>query len=373
MSKGNIMLCLLRLDIGGIETYVLNQTKELISRGYNIVILAKDGIYKDKFQSLGATCINFEFRFSQGYDLKQSKKIEDIIQKYEIDEVHIHQFDCITAVFPACICSNTPYIAYVHTGITGAYNWFEESFTGYDTIFNMYFTLAEKIIAITDDAVNENQNKYNINKEKYLIIPNSIDFSEFSNPIIPKKIENFLIISRLDEEKKVSLKNSINIFKAYLKENENAKLVIVGDGTIKNFVEEEIKEIKENVQILGARNDVIDIIKQNDVVIALNRCILEAVASKKIAIISGYDGSNNIIIPENIKKAADLNFSGKNLENKEITEIIEFLKKLNEEKIEEIVNQNYEFAYENLNIKNNLYLLDKNARKQYMYRQRIIF
>ncbi len=368
MSKGNIMLCLLRLDIGGIETYVLNQTKELISRGYNIVILAKDGIYKDKFQSLGAICINFEFKISQGYDIEQSKKIEDIIKQYQISEVHIHQFDCITAVFPACVNSNTPYIGYVHTGITGAYDWFEGAFTGYDTIFNMYFELAEKIIAITEEAVEENKAKYNISENKYIIQHNSIDFSEFSNPIIPKKIENFLIISRLDEEKKLSLKNSINIFKAYLKENENAKLTIVGDGLIKEYIEQEVEDIKENCKMLGARNDVLDIIKQNDVVIALDRCILEAITCKKIAIISGYNGSNNIIIPENIKKAADSNFSGKNLENQKLDEVIEFLKNLNEEKIEKIVNQNYEFAYQNLNIKNNLYLLDRNLRKQYMYR-----
>ena len=373
MSKYNIMLCLVRLDIGGLETHVLNQTKELISRGYNVVIVAKNGIYTEKAISLGATCIDFEFDLSQKYDIEKAKQIEEIIKQYEINEVHIHQFDCITSVFPACICTNTPYVAYAHTGIKGVYNWFENTYRGYDAIFNMYFKLAKKIVTITEEAVIENKEKYGIDEEKYIIVHNSIDFEELKETIIPKKIQNFMIISRFTEEKRTSLKNSVDIFKSYLKENENAFLTIVGDGELSEFIKQEIEDIKEHTNMLGARNDVIDIIKQNDVVIGLDRCILETIASKKIAIVSGYDGNINVIVPENIEKAANLNFSGRNLENKEIPEIIKFLKSLNEQEIEKIVNYNYEFALKNLNIKDNIYVLDTNNENidyfssQYLY------
>lgn len=365
MTKRNIMICLVRLGIGGVETHVYNQTKELISRGYNVVILAKSGIYTNKFLELGARCVYFEYVYTEGYDLKQAKRIENVIKEYEIDEVYIHQVDCIPALFPACVNTNTPYVAFIHTGIKGTYDWFEEHLTGYDKMFKLYFEKAQKIVAITEEAIEENKTKYNISEDKYIIKHNSIDFSDINVDNIPNKIQNFIIVSRLAVEKDIPIKNSIDIFKGYLKENKDAYLTIVGDGDeeIRTKVKQEIEEIKENCKMLGARNDVLELIKQNDVVLGVDRCILEATASKRIAIVCSYEGKNNIILPENIKKAVDSNFSGRNLESKEISEIVEFLKSLDEEKIKDIVNKNYEFVYENLNIKTNLYVLDKDNIK----------
>ena len=46
MNKQTVLICLERLDIGGVETAVINQTIALIKKGINVVILAKEGIYK---------------------------------------------------------------------------------------------------------------------------------------------------------------------------------------------------------------------------------------------------------------------------------------------------------------------------------------
>lgn len=60
MNK-NILICLNKLDIGGIETAVVNQTIEMLKRGYKVVILAKKGIYVDKVIKEGAIFIEFDF------------------------------------------------------------------------------------------------------------------------------------------------------------------------------------------------------------------------------------------------------------------------------------------------------------------------
>ena len=56
-----IMLCLNQLGIGGVETAVLNQTIQLIKKEYKVIILAKDGIYRSKFEEQGAIFIETEF------------------------------------------------------------------------------------------------------------------------------------------------------------------------------------------------------------------------------------------------------------------------------------------------------------------------
>lgn len=355
-----IMLCLNKLGIGGVETAVYNQTIQLVKRNFKVVVVANDGIYREKFEKAGAIFVNYEFEVKNRFDIKKITEIAKIIKDYKIEQVHIHQFDCINVVFPACILCNTPYVAYAHTGILGVYDWFENSYPGYDIIFKLYFECSEKIVAITKQAKQENMEKYNIKEDKYLVINNSIDFEQVSkiNKNETEKIEKLLIVSRLSKEKIISIKNAILLFEAYLENNANAKLTIVGDGECREEVMELIKKYGNSIEMLGQRNDIIDIISEYDLIIALDRCILEGIAMKKLCIISGYDGIKGLISPNNVKDFASTNFSGRGLENQDINKVIEVIKKLEKDKIRDIIERNYEYAYENLNASKNLYFIE---------------
>lgn len=354
-----IMLCLNQLGIGGVETAVLNQTIQLIKKNYRVVILARNGIYKKKMEEAGANVIEFEFVVENKFDSEKIKKVIEIINQYDVEQVHIHQFDCINVVFPACVLTKTPYVAYAHTGITGIYDWFERCYKGYNIMFKLYFESAYKIIAITESAKKENMEKYDIEPEKYIVIKNSIDFENFktTNNEIPKKIEKFLIISRMSKEKITSIKNSIKVFRGYHEKNNKAKLTIVGDGECREEIEAEVEDIKDIVTFLGQKDNMAQIISQNDVVMAVDRCILETITMKKVAIISGYEELKGLVTPSNVEEASNSNFSGREFENKEAKEIIEELQKLNEEQINKIVEANYQYAFKNLNAKENIYLI----------------
>ena len=300
------------------------------------------------------------FNYVVGFNIEKAKIIEDVINKYQIDQIHIHQFDCIPYVFPACVYTNKPYIAYVHTGIEGTYDWFEEHYFDYKGIFEVYFKMSSKIICITESAKKENMKKYKLPEEKYLVINNSIKFDNeiINNENIPNKIEKFLIISRLNEEKRISLINALNIFRQYSTRYNDARLTIVGDGNIKNEIEKEIEDIKDKVTFLGKRTDIFNIILEHDILIGLDRCILEAVVSKRLAIVSGYSEIKGIVLPENIKEFQKENFSGKELKSTRIENIVQELEKMDIEKIKQIVEENYNYAYENLNIDKNIYIFN---------------
>lgn len=360
-----IMLCLNQLGIGGTETAVLNHTIQLIKRGYRVLILSKDGIYRKKFEEEGAIFLPIEYSIK---DTQKREKIEQIkkwIKEYEVEQVHIHHFECIDTVLFACILTKTPYVAYLHNSIIGIYQFYEKGLQSYKTIFPLYFQNAEKIIYIKEKTKQENQEKFNIKPEKYKKMKNSIDFEKFqvANNKIPEKIEKFLIISRITSEKQTSIKNAIKVFKEYYKSNQNARLTIVGDGNCIEDIKKEVEDIKEVTQMLGARNDVEQIISKNDVVVALDRCILEAITMKKIAIISGYEKMAQMVVPENVALASENNFNGDNLEERTISEIVEDIQKLTPESIKQIVEGNYKYAYEELNINKNLYLIEKPEEK----------
>ena len=356
-----IMLCLNKLGIGGVETAVLNQTIQLIKRNYRVVILAADGIYRENFEKEGAIFINFEFVVQNKYDVDKIQYVIKILEEYNIEQVYIHQFDCINTVFPACMLKKIPYVAYLHNGIMKVYEWFEECFPCYKIMFSLYFHNAKRIVAIRESTKKENMEKYDIEESKYIVKKNSIDFNKFKveENTIPTKIEKFLIISRMSKEKEKSIENAILLFKNYHKKNSNARLTIVGDGELKNKIQDEIEEIKDVAEILGQRNDIPQIMSKHDVVIAVDRCILEAITMKKLAIISGYEVLKELVTEANIDQASNENFSGENLKDSTFEEMSENLQKLDEDSIKNIVEQNYKYAYENLNIEKNVYILDE--------------
>ena len=291
-----------------------------------------------------------------------SKKIEHVIIKYQIEQIHIHQFECIPYVFPACVNTNRPYISFVHTGIEGTYDWFENHYYDFKRMFEIFFRMSCKIICITENAKKEIMKKYIIPDENFMIVNNSIKFCDeiINNSNIPSKIQKFLIISRLNEVKKDSIVNAINIFKQYASRHEEAILTIVGDGEIKNEIETIIEDIRDKVTFLGKRTDIFEILFQNDILIGLDRCVLEAIVSKRLAIVSGYKEIKGIVKPDNIKEFSKENFSGKELKNATIEGVIDELEKLDEKQIKQIVEKNYDYAYEKLNLDNNIFIFNGN-------------
>lgn len=251
MNK-RILICLNSFGIGGVETACFTQIKEYCRRNYEVYVLAGKGIYTDKLGKLSnVTFIEFDYEHKNGIELQKIYFVIDVINKYKIDLVYIHKLECILSVFPACILSNTPYIAYLHMGIPNTYDWYLGNLNITHSFLRAYFCNAYKIIGITDQAIDENRKLFNIEKDKYILIPNSIDFNEFcSNNTEQKSFNNLLFISRLDKDKGSGIQNAINFFIEYKQFNSDASMDIVGDGTEKEKLEEQIKTQGLNIKLL---------------------------------------------------------------------------------------------------------------------------
>lgn len=257
MGNKNIMICLESLDIGGVETAVFNQTIAFVEYGHKVIILAKKGIYTELLKEKGIICIDFSFELGNNFFQEKIDKIIELINKYKINEVHINQFPCILSVVPACMISNVPYIAYSHVGIEGVYEWYETTFNLYEDIFTFFFKNAYKIIAITESAKSNIINRFSINGDKIIVKNNGFNFSTI-NEIEAKpvdRINNMLIISRITCEKEISIKNAIDLFIEYWKKHKDVKLTIIGDGELKENIEEYIKStgVSNCINMIGQK------------------------------------------------------------------------------------------------------------------------
>ena len=367
MSK-NILICTENLGTGGVETVVFNQSIALKEKGNNVYILSGDGEYKQKIEERGIEYIYYDFKVETTFDTQNVDKIVTIIKEKNIDEIYVHKIICVPLMLMVCSKVKVPYVVYIHDELPEIYDWFIDNFNIYDLSLKLFFKNAYKIICISENVKRYNQKRFGIDESKYLVIKNSVNFDIYkcNNKIQKNLPENFVIVSRIAHEKFVSVKNSIELFCAYSdKVQFDTKLTIIGDGDRVDELIEFVNSKKEkyNIEYKGATSDVVNIVNENDVVLGINRCVLEAIAIKRIVVISGYENLKGIVKPENISLALDDNFSGNNLESLTLEEQVEQLLSLSKDEIERITEENYNKIVAETDINNNVYMIQENEIK----------
>lgn len=348
----NALICLERLDIGGVETFTIAQVKEYARRGIKCTVLCKEGILSKKIKDeKNVQIIDFEYKIQNKIELDKIEEIEKIIKKNKIDFVVIHQYPCIPYLLPLLIKHNIPYISYLHNIVEGTYDWFEKKYPMYQVLFKTFFENAQVIVAIADKVKQEHKIKYNLPDSKYKVVSNSLDFEEYDSikrkPNL-KKLTSFMIIGRLAKEKEKSIISGINFFNYYKEKiNDKATLKIVGGGELFDSLKEKYEN--ESIIFKGPVSNVLEELETSDAVLGVDRCILETIAAKRVAIISSYDGNVRLISKDIIEKEIKENFSGKTLEDKS-----KEIEKYTEEDLQDIIENNYKVIEEKLSIKNSI-------------------
>ncbi len=304
----NILLCNNSMGIGGVETVILNQITAFRRKGFNVFVIAGKGAYSDKVKELGGNYIEFEFPEENEIDSKKIEKIVEIIKEKQITEIHIHKYQCIPTVMLAAFITKIPYFAYEH-GIRDTKKYYTWKYPLYKTLFPIYFKNAYKIIAITPKVAEFTQKEYEIQKDKYVIVHNGIDFEKYMNlePKYSGKMNNIYIISRLNEEKLNTIFEGIEIYTKIYENNNEAKLYIVGGGeeSTETRIKQHIKDLhlpSDTINLLGPQTDIIKYLKKTDLLLGVDRCILEGIAMKVPVVVTGYNGINGIITKEKNRK-----------------------------------------------------------------------
>lgn len=351
-KQRRILMCLEQLNIGGVETAVLTLSKGYIRAGHKVFVAAKEGIFSSELKSLGVKCFNIEYDIVNNFVLERKEELINFCRENEITEVHFHQYPCVIYWLPVCFELNIPYLAYVHSIIPGTPQWFMKDFPVFRTALPMFFENASKIVCIAENTKNEIEELFHVGENHYKIIPNSLDMNLFENDKISKDIKKFGIVARLSEEKYISITKGIDLFVDYSKKHKGCSLTVVGDGPILDRLKEYVRDNKD-ITFAGRTSDVAGFMKKIDAYIGVDRSILEAMASKKLAIISSYYGNINIVTKDNIEEASLANFSGNNLDND--SKVLDKICNLSMSDYKKIVDSNYLFVNNKYSVDNNIY------------------
>lgn len=240
-----------------------------------------------------------------GLDYSMIKKIRKILDKFNPDVIHSHLY-CMKYLLPSIIRRKN--IKIFHT----IHNEPRKDAKGIDMVANKlafkYFGVTP--IALTDDLKNKVNVYYGTNNS--VTVNNGICLNKFKKVNVSTynareglglPPESFVVghVGRFFKQKNHTF--ILDIFADVLKKREDSFLLLVGDGELREEIENKADKIgiKSNVKFLGIREDIPNIIKAMDVFLfpSLHEgfpiTLIEAQATGVKCVISSVIDKNSIL------------------------------------------------------------------------------
>ena len=254
--------------IGGIEK-VIKDIKDNLNILYDIDILTM--VNKSNYDVI--TLLNKDYRNFFIRNIIGIFKLKKYLKKNKYDYLHIHCYNSFGLIYA--------HIAYKYNKniILHAHNSnIDKDFLYIKHIINNIIKLIFKSNKYKYIAVSEECNKFCFNNVNSIIIPNGIDYDKymFNNNDRNKYRKLFNIkdndivighIGRFEYQKNHEF--IIDLFNELNKKNNNYKLILIGDGTLKEKIICKIKELNldNRVIILDNRDDINKLINMFDIYI----------------------------------------------------------------------------------------------------------
>ncbi len=310
--KKNILMLLMKLDIGGAETHVVELSKELKRRGNNVIIASNGGVYTKELENAGIKHYIVPLQNKNPANvIKSYKLIREIIKKEKIDIVHSH------ARIPSFIAGKLhkkmkfPFVTTAHWVFTTKYGL-------------KYITdWGEETIAVSEDIKKYLMDNYKIPEEKITVTINGIDTDKFSPDTDSSKVKKefgikdddkvIVYVSRMDTDRSLAAHMLISAMPKLDKVVDGLRLLVVGGGNDYDKIAEEAKEAnkqigREAVMLAGARTEINEFAAAAELFVGVSRAALEAMAAGKPTIIAGNEGYIGIFDEDKAELAYSTNF-----------------------------------------------------------------
>ena len=305
--KKSILIVTSALGYGGAGTLLTNQAIHLKKRGWEIVIISmtiavgRVKILNDNGVKVYALNNSRSWKGVPG----TFRKAFSIIRKYQPSIVHSH-------TYPANIFSRFLKLFMLRDFklVNTIHNVNEGGISRY-LFYRITKFLPSKVTAISKDAAAKHLKHKATSQNKLTVILNGIHTDDYApNPQIRKRLRNELVLNdnfvwlaagRLYEQKDYS--NLLSAFKKHLQHYPDSVVLIAGQGPLHRMLESKISEMEldEKVKLLGARDDVPELMSASDAYVmssaweGLPMALLEA-SAMQLPVVSTRVGSVPYIV-----------------------------------------------------------------------------
>ena len=291
------------LNVGRTETMLVNLYRKVNNDiNFDFISYSDQEAYYDKeIKKLGGTIIRLNPPSKAGFigAIKDIKKV--IKENGPYDAVHTHMlFNCGIAMIAAYLSGVKVRVSHAHTTSDDSSSFVRKIYINLMRFFIKVFST--DFLACSNSAGKYLFGNNIISNKKYKVLPNYIEYEKFINNSDKTNFREELGIKNDDIVichigRFITAKNHeflIDMAKEMIQKNNKVKLVLVGDGDLKNHIEDKVKSIgiEKNIYFTGIRKDIPSILNSVDLFIlpsiyeGLGVVLLEAQASKIPCLVS---------------------------------------------------------------------------------------
>lgn len=307
-----ILMTLMKLEIGGAETHVVELARELASRGYDITVASNGGVYEKELSDAGIKHVKLPLHSkSPSCLLKSYIGLKKLIRREKFDIVHAH------ARIPALICGSLSKKLHFRF-VTSAH---------FDFKVNPFLTRVtdwgEHSIAVSYDLKQYLIDNYRMCADNISVTINGINTEKFSANIDSSDVigelslsENcfrVVYVSRIDSGVADAGFVLCDAAEELSKKIPQLEVLMVGGGDLFDKLKARAGEVnktvgREMIRLAGPRTDVARLLSAGDVFVGVSRAALEAMSEEKPVILAGAQGYIGIFRRELLKLAEGTNF-----------------------------------------------------------------
>ena len=293
-----------RLDIGGLERVMLNCINQMRDESYQHVIVSltdANDFAQSENNQIKVYCLGKKAGSDLGVHFKLFKllrKIKPVIlHTYNLPTIEYHPISWLAGV--------KGHIHAEHGRDIGDPQGLNRKHNSLRKLMSFFI---QSYVAVSKDLHLWLMDTVGIKPKKAYLIQNGINTERFNVSKVDCKLLRFAIVARITPVKDhLNLLRAFNLLKEQLPSEKMPLLAIVGDGDIRNELEDFCQKNSLNtVSFLGARDDVEQILSQTDVFVlssvaeGIPMTILEAMSASTPVVSTAVGG-----IPEVIDDCVD--------------------------------------------------------------------
>jgi glycosyltransferase involved in cell wall biosynthesis len=237
------------LGVGGAERVVIDLAKYAHTHGWRVVVIAlnDDRRILEQYDTVPFEVVSLGINGSVRSTLRGLHRLLRLISERRPRVVHAHMFHALLAVLVCrAIYSRTPIIFTSH------------SFAGFSLV-RRWIIKASRHLRFADVVFAEGQHP-SLNAPRTVVIPNGVDVGSPQRRSMQRLGLIALFVGRL-----VGLKNPAGLIKAFMEANvPGGELWLVGDGVLREELEQMARGSRGRIKVLGLRRDVRELLRQAD-------------------------------------------------------------------------------------------------------------
>jgi glycosyltransferase involved in cell wall biosynthesis len=311
----NVLVLSNYFDRDGVTSKVLTEGKYLAPLGIRLVVIVPRNPFARadaaaKLQALGITyyhalthsrVLYFLFPFAFW-------RIYRIIRREKIDLLYVNHGKTVVL---GVILSRLRKIPLVYT-IHGV------SRRELPLAFNTFlFHHVSRVMAVSEESAAYFKSRVRYPAQRVVVSRNAIDFSHFKE--LAKNQDshlNLLLVSRLDPDKHKAVEAAMDAVARVFPEQPQIRLRILGGGRRYGKIRRKARLFnagmgRETIVVDGWVDDVAEHFAAADVILGAGRCVLEALAAGKPALVVGNEGIGSLVMGTNFYSLQKTNFSGR--------------------------------------------------------------